>query len=89
MQLPTSKTVEVQVSIEGAKLRVAGEIRNLRKERCAGIEFVGVTERKAKQISDLLDELVSLQMVRRTNSKNLGEFVRIYMRRARARCNSR
>lgn len=89
VQLPTNKTVEVQVCTEGATLRVAGELRNLREERRVGIKFTGTTGRKAKQISELLEELVSLQMVRKTNSKNLGEFVRTYMRRARSRCNSR
>ena len=89
LQLPMNKTVEVQVCTEGATLRVAGELRNLREERRVGIKFTGITGRKAKQISELLEELVSLQMVRKTNSKNLGEFVRTYMRRARSRCNSR
>jgi predicted ABC-class ATPase len=89
MQVSESRTVEVQLTIEGARLRVAGMIRNLRRNRQAGIQFVGVTERKAKQITDLLEEIVSLQLVRKANLKNLGEFMPIYRRRARSRCSSR
>ena len=53
-----SPVVEVQLSVDGTTLRVAGVVRNLRGERRAGIEFTDVTARKAKQINELVTELV-------------------------------
>ncbi len=50
--------VEVHLNVNGDVLRVAGIVRNLRNSRRAGIEFTGVTPRKAEQIEELVKELV-------------------------------
>jgi c-di-GMP-binding flagellar brake protein YcgR len=49
--------VEVILTVNSSTLRVAGVIRNVQKERRAGIEFVDVTRRKAEQILELVEEL--------------------------------
>ena len=51
--------VEVHLCVNGIRLRVAGVMRNIRRRRRrAGIEFVGVTARKAEQIRQLVWEHV-------------------------------
>ncbi len=50
--------VEVQLTVNGIALRLAGIVRNVSKGRFANIEFVGVTPRKAGQISELIRDLI-------------------------------
>lgn len=54
-------SVEVQLTVNGITLRVAGIVRNVRNDRIAGIEFMDVTPRKADQIIELVKELVERQ----------------------------
>jgi PilZ domain len=54
-------SVEVQLTVNGITLRVAGIVRNVRNDRRAGIEFIGVTPRKADQIIELVKELIERQ----------------------------
>jgi len=57
-----SPVVEVQVTVDGTTLRVAGVVRNVLKDHRLGIEFVDVTRRKAQQISELVAELIERAM---------------------------
>lgn len=50
--------VEVVFSVDGFTLRLAGIVRNVRHDHRAGIEFTGVTQRKAEQIRELVKELL-------------------------------
>ena len=50
--------VEVQLTVNGIALRVAGIVRNVSKGRFANIEFTGVTPRKAGQIVELIKDLI-------------------------------
>ncbi len=52
-----SPAVEVVFTVNSVTLRLAGVVRNVRKNHRAGIEFIGVTERKAEQIEELVREL--------------------------------
>lgn len=54
-----SPAVEVVLTVNGFTLRLAGVVRNVRREYVAGIEFIGVTRRKSEQIQDLVKELVA------------------------------
>lgn len=49
--------VEVILSVNGSKLRMAGVVRNVKKDQRAGIEFIEVTRRKAQQIREFVREL--------------------------------
>lgn len=49
--------VEVHLRVNRSVLCVAGVVRYVRQERRAGIEFTGMTERKAQQIKDLVMEI--------------------------------
>ncbi len=55
-------SVEVQLIVNGITLRVAGIMRNVRRDHYAGIEFVDVTPRKAEQIIELVKELMERQV---------------------------
>jgi len=59
--------VEVHLNVNGDVLCVAGIVRNLRNGRRAGIEFTGVTPRKAAQIEALVKELVERMVSRRAS----------------------
>ena len=50
--------VEVLLTVNGIRLCLAGVVRNMRNDHRAGIEFMGVTTRKAEQIKELVDELI-------------------------------
>lgn len=63
-------SVEVQLTVNGITLRVAGIVRNVRKDRYAGIEFINVTPRKADQILELVKELLERQQNSRGYLKN-------------------
>jgi c-di-GMP-binding flagellar brake protein YcgR len=54
-------SVEVQLTVNGITLRVAGIVRNVLNDRRAGIEFTRVTPRKASQIVELVKELMERQ----------------------------
>lgn len=62
--------VEVQLTVNGITLRVAGIVRNVRKDCFAGIEFINVTPRRADQILELVKELLERQQVSRAHRKN-------------------
>ena len=49
--------VEVHLSVNGVRLRIAGVLRNVRRQRRAGIEFTEVSSRKAEQIRQLVREV--------------------------------
>lgn len=51
--------VEVVLTVNGFTLRLAGVVRNLRRDRRAGIEFIDVTQRKADQIQELVKDLLA------------------------------
>jgi c-di-GMP-binding flagellar brake protein YcgR len=59
-------SVEVQLTVNGITLRVAGIVRNMRDDHRAGIEFMDVTPRKADQIIELVKELIERQQDCRT-----------------------
>lgn len=63
-------SVEVRLTVNGITLRVAGIVRNVRKDRYAGIEFINVTPRKADQILELVKELTERQRDSRAYRKN-------------------
>jgi len=50
--------VEIRLSVKGFTLRIAGVVRNVKKDRRAGIEFNDMTERKAAQIRELIADLI-------------------------------
>lgn len=66
-------SVEVQLTVNGITLRVAGIVRNMRNDRRAGIEFIDVTPRKADQIIELVKELVERQQDCRTYLESESE----------------
>ena len=51
------RAVEVVFTVDHVTLRLAGIVRNVRKNLRAGIQFTKITERKAEQIEDLVKEL--------------------------------
>lgn len=51
--------VEVVLTVSGFKLRLAGVVRNVRRDHRAGIEFIDVTKRKADQIQELVKDLLA------------------------------
>jgi hypothetical protein len=53
--------LEVHLTVRGIALRIAGIVRNIRKGRCVGIEFIDVSSRRAEQIEDLFRELDEMQ----------------------------
>ena len=57
--------VEVTLTLSGFNLRVAGVVRHLYEKNRAGVEFTGVTERKAAQIVELVAELIEIDTRRR------------------------
>jgi c-di-GMP-binding flagellar brake protein YcgR len=50
--------VDVILNMKGAKLRVGGEVRHFFGRRRVGIEFLDVSERRAAQIEELVEELL-------------------------------
>ena len=56
------QAVEVRLTANGVKLRVAGVVRNVRRKRRVGIEFTGVSSRKAEQIRLLVRELAGRRL---------------------------
>jgi hypothetical protein len=50
-------TIEVYMKVKGIDLCVAGIIRHVRKGVRAGIEFVALSDRKCRQIDELIGEL--------------------------------
>jgi len=62
-------SVEVRLTVNGITLRVAGIVRNVRKDHHAGIEFINVTPRKADQILELVKELMERQRDSRAHRK--------------------
>jgi len=48
--------VEVHLAVNGVKLRIPGVVRNVRRNRWAGIEFTGMSGRKIEQIKQLVRE---------------------------------
>jgi hypothetical protein len=53
-------TVEVHLKVNGINLRFAGVIRHVHKGARAGIEFVIWSERKCRQIDELIAELTEM-----------------------------
>ena len=53
--------VEVHLKLKGTTLRVAGILRQIKSEKCVGIEFIEVSSRKAEQIKALFAELSEMQ----------------------------
>jgi hypothetical protein len=51
------KVIEISLTLNGARLRMAGVVRNMRRGRLAGIEFVDVSSRRAGQIKHLVNEI--------------------------------
>lgn len=60
-----TSAVEVQLSVNRVVIRLAGTVRNLRRQRRAGIEFVDLPGRKAAQIKEVLEELFRRQFYSR------------------------
>jgi hypothetical protein len=56
------QVVEVHLRVNSARLRVAGVVRNIRRQRRVGIEFTGVSSRKAEQIRLLVRELAGRRL---------------------------
>ena len=56
------QAVEVTLSVDSAKLRLAGVVRYVRRNGRIGIEFTEVTERKVGQIKELVLALVLRRM---------------------------
>lgn len=54
----TGQDVEVYLSINNIRLRVAGKVCNVRRKRRAGIQFKQVNGRKADQIRQMVTDLV-------------------------------
>ena len=61
--------VEVILTVSGFKLRIAGVVRRLHDRQRVGIEFIDVTERKAQQIGDLVEDLIEIEKNRRMLQK--------------------
>lgn len=57
--------IEVHLKVRGIDLRVAGVIRHVHQGRRAGIEFVGLSDRKRDQIEELMVELSELDRLAR------------------------
>ncbi len=53
--------VEILLSLNGFKQRLAGIVRHLEDDRRAGIEFIDVTKRKAEQIEEIIAELALIR----------------------------
>ena len=56
----TGCNIEVHLKVRGIDLRVAGIIRHVHRSRRAGIEFLGLSDRKREQIEELIAELMEL-----------------------------
>jgi hypothetical protein len=54
--------VEIHLRANGVRLRVAGVVRNIRRKRRVGIQFTGVSSRKAEQIRLLVRELAGRRL---------------------------
>jgi hypothetical protein len=65
--------VEVRLCVKGFTLRIAGVVRNIKKDMRAGIEFIDVTERKAAQIRELITDLIEMEKNRRAHAAEMQE----------------
>ena len=55
---PLGSRVEVYLRVMGMTVQVAGVLCHVRDQVCAGIQFTGVSCRKAEQINELIEELL-------------------------------
>lgn len=53
--------IEIHMKVRGIDFRVAGVIRHVHKGMRAGIEFLGLSDRKCEQIDELIAELTVLE----------------------------
>jgi hypothetical protein len=54
---PIGTRVEVYFCVMNNTVQVAGTLRQVRHQVWAGVQFSGVSSRKAEQIQDLIDQL--------------------------------